>query len=208
MSPTPNSESGPKSKAHNSTGLADPTTLEPYHRKAKDSTSGTAQPGAELLQVVIETPRGSRNKYSYDPEQRVFRLKSLLPAGMVFPWDFGFIPGTLGGDDDPLDALVLMDEPTFPGCVLLVRLLGAMEAEQTQIGRTLRNDRLITVAETSELFAKLQSLDDLPRKVLTEIDEFFTNYHRLLGKPSRTLGWKPPAAAQRLIDKARRNHSD
>jgi inorganic pyrophosphatase len=184
------------------------TTLEPYHRKPKDSTSGTAKPGEELLQVVIETPRGSRNKYSYDPEQRVFRLKSLLPAGMVFPWDFGFIPGTVGGDDDPLNALVLMDEPAFPGCVLLVRLLGAMEAEQTQVGRTLRNDRLITLAETSELFANLQSLDDLPPKVLTEIDEFFTNYHRLLGKPSRTLGWKPPAAAKRLIDKARRNHSD
>ena len=184
-----------------------PARLEPYHRKAKDSTSGTAKPGEELLQVVIETPRGSRNKYSSDPEQHVFRLKSLLPAGMVFPWDFGFIPGTLGGDDDPLDALVLMDEPAFPGCVLLVRLLGAMEAEQTQVGRTLRNDRLVTVAETSELFAKLQTLDDLPRKILIEIDEFFTNYHRLLGKPSRTLGWKAPGAAQRLITEARRHHS-
>jgi inorganic pyrophosphatase len=188
--------SKPKSTTH-------PSSLKPYHRKPKDSTSGTAKPGEELLQVVIETPRGSRNKYSFDPEQSVFRLKSLLPAGMVFPWDFGFIPGTLGGDDDPLDALVLMDEPAFPGCVLLVRLLGAMEAEQTQVGRTLRNDRLITVAETSELFANLQSLDDLPRKVLTEIDEFFTNYHRLLGKPSRTLGWKDPTAAKHLIDEAR-----
>lgn len=189
--------SSPKPTTH-------PASLEPFHRKPKDSTSGTAKPGEELLQVVIETPRCSRNKYSFDPEQRVFRLKSLLPAGMVFPWDFGFVPGTLGGDDDALDALVLMDEPAFPGCVVLVRLLGAMEAEQTQGGRTFRNDRLITVAETSELFAKLQTLDDLPHKVLIEIDEFFTNYHRLLGKPSRTLGWKAPAAAQRLINEARR----
>ena len=82
-----------------------------------------------------------------------------------------------------------------------------MEAEENQVGKTLRNDRLITVAETSELFAKLHSLDDLPHKVLIEIDEFFTNYHRLLGKPSRTLGWKPPAAAQRLITAARRRTS-
>jgi len=178
-------------------------SLEPYHRKPMDSVASTAKPGEELLQVVIETPRGSRNKYSYDSVQHVFRLKSLLPAGMVFPWDFGFVPGTLGGDDDPLDALVLIDEPAFPGCVILVRLLGAMEAEQTQVGHTLRNDRLITVAENSELFASLQSLDDLPRKVLTEIDEFFTNYHRLLGRPSRTLGWTGPEAAQLLIAEAR-----
>ena len=101
-------------------GLADPTTLEPYHAKSKDSTSGTGKPGEDLLQVVIETPRGSRNKYSFDPEQRVFRLKSALPSGMVFPFDFGFVPSTLGGDGDPLDVLVLMDEPAFPGCVLLV----------------------------------------------------------------------------------------
>lgn len=184
-----------------------PTNLSPYHRKPKDSTSGTAKPGEELLQVVIETPRGSRNKYSFDAEPRVFRLKSLLPAGMVFPWDFGFVPGTLGGDDDPLDALVLMEEQAFPGCVVLVRLLGAMETEQKQAGRTVRNDRLITVAETSELFVNLQTLEDLPHKVLTQIDEFFTNYHRLLGKPSRTLGWKAPGAAQRLIDEARRRRS-
>jgi inorganic pyrophosphatase len=176
--------SSPKST---STGLADSTTLEPYHRKSKDTTSGTARPGEELLQVVIETPRGSRNKYSFDSEQRVFRLKSSLPAGMAFPYDFGFVPGTIGGDGDPLDILVLIDEPTFPGCVLLVRLLGAMEVEQTERGKTKRNDRLIAAAEISQLFANLQSIDDLPRQLRTEIDEFFTNYHRLQGKESRTL---------------------
>ena len=193
----------PKSAA----GLADPTTLQPYHRKPKDNTSGTARPGEELLQVVIETPRGSRNKYSFDTEQRVFRLKSSLPAGMAFPFDFGFVPGTIGGDGDPLDVLVLMEEPAFPGCVLLVRLLGAMEVEQTEQRKTKRNDRLIAVAEVSQLFANLETLDDLPRQVRTEIDEFFTTYHRLQGKQSRTLGWRKPAAAQRLIDEARKRRS-
>ncbi|HZQ42540.1 MAG TPA: inorganic diphosphatase [Acidobacteriaceae bacterium] len=187
--------------------LADPTTLEPYHRKPKDSTSGTAKPNEELLQVVIETPRGSRNKYSFDPEQRVFRLKSALPAGMVFPFDFGFVPGTIGGDGDPLDVLVLMEDPAFPGCVLLVRLLGAIEVEQTEKGKTKRNDRLIAVAEVSQLFANLKTVDDLPRQLRTEIDEFFTTYHRLQGKQSRTLSWKKPAGAQRLIDEARKKHS-
>lgn len=196
--------SSPKST---SAGLADPTTLEPYHRKPKDNTSGTAKPGEELLQVVIETPRGSRNKYSFDPEQRVFRLKSSVPAGMAFPFDFGFVPGTIGGDGDPLDVLVLMEEPAFPGCVLLVRLLGAMEVEQTERGKTKRNDRLIAVAEISQLFANLETIDDLPRQLRTEIDEFFTNYHRLQGKESHTLSWKKPAAAQRLIDEAREKHS-
>jgi inorganic pyrophosphatase len=122
---------------------------------------------------------------------------------MAFPWDFGFVPNTIGGDGDPLDALVLMDEPAFPGCALLVRLLGAMEVEQTERGKTKRNDRLIAVAEVSQLFANLKTLDDLPRKVLTEIDEFFTTYHRLQGKQSRTLRWKKAAAAQRLIEQAR-----
>lgn len=196
------------SQKSRSANLADPTTLEPYHRKPKDNTSGTAKPGEELLQVVIETPRGSRNKYSFDPEQRVFRLKSALPAGMAFPFDFGFVPGTVGGDGDPLDILVLMEEPAFPGCVLLVRLLGAMEVEQTEKGKTKRNDRLIAVAEVSQLFANLETINDLPRQLRTEIDEFFTNYHRLQGKESHTLSWKKPAAAQGLIDEAREKRSN
>ncbi len=195
------------SQKSTSAGLADPTTLEPYHRKPKSSTSGTAKPNQELLQVVIETPRGSRNKYSFDPEQRVFRLKSALPAGMVFPYDFGFVPSTTGGDGDPLDVLVLMEEPAFPGCVLLVRLLGALEVEQTERGKTTRNDRLIAVAEISQLFANLETVDDLPRQLRKEIDQFFGNYHRLQGKESHSLRWTKPAAAQRLIDDARKKRS-
>jgi inorganic pyrophosphatase len=196
------------STANQNPGLADPITLEPYHRKPKSSTSGTGKPGEELLQVVIETPRGSRNKYSFDPEQRVFRLKSALPNGMVFPFDFGFVPSTIGGDGDPLDVLVLMDEPAFPGCVLLVRLLGVMEAEQTEHGKTNRNDRLISVAETSQLFANFKTVDDLSKQLRTEIEDFFNNYHRLQGKQSRTLSWSKPATAERLIQEAQeKKHS-
>lgn len=185
-------------------GLADPTTLEPFAKKPKSSTSGTAQPGEELLQVVIETPRGSHNKYSFDPDQRIFRLKSELPAGMVFPYDFGFVPQTEGGDGDPLDVLVLMDEPAFPGCALLVRLLGVIESEQTEKDKTERNDRLIAVAETSHLFSHLQALDDIPKQALTEIQEFFSNYHRLQGKQSRTLALKNAAEARKLIESSRK----
>src|ERR1700744_6123130 len=149
--------------------LADPTTLEPFAKKPENSTSGTAKPGAELLQAVIETPRGSRNKYSFDPGQRTFRLKTLLPAGMVFPYDFGFVPRTIGGDGDPLDVLVLMDEPAFPGCALLTRLIGVIEGEQIVKGTTNRNDRLIAVAETAHMYGHLKKLKDVPEQTLTEI---------------------------------------
>jgi inorganic pyrophosphatase len=186
--------------------LADPATFEPFARKPKSSTSGTAKPGEELLQVVIETPRGSRNKYSFDPEQRTFRLKTLLPVGMVFPYDFGFIPKTTGGDGDPFDILVLMDEPAFPGCTVLVRLLGVLQAEQIVQRKTERNDRLLAVAEPSLLFANLKEFDDLPRPVLKEIEEFFNNYHRLRGKQSRTLDWQHSSAAMKLIEQARRRY--
>src|SRR5215213_9695961 len=105
-----------------------------------------ADEGGEL-HVIIETPKGSRNKFNYDEGLGVFRLGGVLPAGAVFPFDFGFVPSTLGGDGDPLDVLLLMDEPAFPGCLVEARLLGVVEAEQTERGgeRT-RNDRLVAVA--------------------------------------------------------------
>src|SRR6478752_3252537 len=82
------------------------------------------------VRVVIETPKGSRNKYAFDSEDRTFSLKKVLPAGMGFPYDFGFVPSTLAEDGDPVDVLVLMDEPAFAGCVLECRLIGVIEGEQ------------------------------------------------------------------------------
>lgn len=187
--------------------LANPSRLQPFAQKPKSSTSGTAEPGQQLLQVVIETPRGSRNKYSFDTEQRIFHLKSALPAGMVFPYDFGFVPRTIGGDGDPLDALVLMEQPAFPGCALLVRILGALESEQTERGKTERNDRLVCVAETSQLYANLHAIDDLPSQALNEVEEFFANYHRLQGKQSRTVARSGVERAHELIAEARKRYS-
>ena len=188
--------------------VANPTHLEPFKTKPQDSKSGTAEPGEELLQVVIETPRGSRNKYSFDEDDRVFRLKAALPAGMVFPYDFGYIPRSLGGDGDPLDVLVLMDEPAFPGCVLLARLLGVMISEQTEGDETQRNDRLIAVAETAHLYSNLRSLEDIPKHSLTEIEDFFANYHRLQGRESKRLAWEGVDPARKLIDEALQRAED
>ena len=100
-----------------------------------------------LLNAIIETPKGARNKFSYDERLGLFRLKKVLPAGAVFPFHFGFIPGTWGEDEGPLDVLVLMEEPAFPGCLVPSRLLGVLEAEQTKHGKCLRNDRFIAVAD-------------------------------------------------------------
>jgi len=104
----------------------------------KNKTSGLANPldlssldakDDELIQVVIETPKGSRNKYAFDPEQKTFQLTKVLPAGMAFPYDFGFVPSTKAEDGDPTDVLVLMDEPAFPGCLLTCRVIGIIEGE-------------------------------------------------------------------------------
>ncbi len=184
-------------------GLANPTKLDPF--KTKNGSSGTAKNGEELLQVIIETPRGSRNKYSFDEEEHIFRLKAALPAGMVFPYDFGFVPRTVGGDGDPVDVLVLMDEPAFPGCAMLARLLGVMESEQDDGGgKTNRNDRLIAVAETAHMYSNLRTVDDIPEQSRKEIEEFFSNYHKLQGKQSKSLGWMGPEVARKLIEQGLR----
>src|SRR3954467_1673205 len=122
---------------------------------------GPFDPRSGNLNVVVDTPKGSRNKYKHDPELGLFRLGGVLPAGAVFPFDFGFAPGTKGGDGDPLDVLVLMDEPAFVGCLAPSRLLGIIEAEQTEDGKTTRNDRLIAVAANARDHKDLQSLDQL-----------------------------------------------
>jgi inorganic pyrophosphatase len=153
------------------------------------------------LNVVIETPKGCRNKYAFDFDIKNYRLKSVLPEGAVFPFDFGSIPGTKGDDGDPLDVLMLMDEPAFTGCLVEGRLLGVIEAEQTENGKTERNDRLIAVAAKSHTHASLRSLLKLEPRLIDEIEHFFVSYNKERGKKFRPIGRKGPAAATRLIDK-------
>lgn len=138
------------------------------------------------LYVVVETPQGSRNKYKFDESIGTFRLSSVLTAGTVFPYDFGFIPGTKGGDGDPLDVLVLLDESVFPGCVVRTRLVGAIEADQTENdGRTVRNDRLIAVSVNSHTYSGIKKLSDISSAILEQIEEFFIFYNRMKGRQFR-----------------------
>ena len=156
------------------------------------------------LNVVIETPKGCRNKYGFDFELQSYRLKGVLPAGAAFPFDFGSIPGTRGDDGDPLDVLLLMDDPVFTGCLVEARLLGVIEAEQTEKGKTERNDRLIAVAAHSHTHASLKSLSKLEPKLVDEIEHFFVSYNAARGKKFKPISRKGPLAAKRLIEAARK----
>jgi inorganic pyrophosphatase len=157
--------------------------------------------GEEELNVIIETPKGSRNKYNYDEGLRLFKLGGVLAAGASFPFDFGFVPSTLGGDGDPLDVLVLMDEPAFTGCLVRVRPVGVVEAEQTERdGETTRNDRLIGVAARSRLHRRIRALESLGTDLLDEIEHFFVSYNEIKGKEFRPLGRFGPERALQLVE--------
>jgi inorganic pyrophosphatase len=178
--------------------LADPSRLQALDTKEKDQNDNS------LIQVVIETPKGSRNKYDFDSEEKVFRLKKVLPAGMTFPYDFGFVPRTLADDGDPVDVLVLMDEPAFPGCVLKCRLVGIMEGEQGDGKDKERNDRVVAVERDNHSFADIDHIDDLGKEFLHELEEFFVNYHKLSGKEYRVIDVKGPKQAKKRIEEGMR----
>jgi inorganic pyrophosphatase len=171
--------------------LANPTELKPIEKD-------------DLIQVIIETPAQSRNKYAFDPEQSIFALKKVLPAGMVFPYDFGFLPQTLAPDGDPIDVLLLMDEPAFPGVAIKARLIGVIEGEQVDGKDRIRNDRLVAVAEANHMYASIRKLSDLPSKWLKELQVFFVNYHNLEGKQYKLLGCRGTKQGMRLVKQAKK----
>ena len=154
----------------------------------------------EFVNVIIETPRGCQNKYDFDPDLGVFILNKTLPMGTVFPFDFGFIPQTLGEDGDPLDVLVIIDEPVYPGCMIHTRLLGVLEAKQdNEKGKKIRNDRLVAVSDCSVLYENIKNIDDLNKSMVKEIENFFIDYNKHEGKKFEPLGWKNSKTAMKLI---------
>jgi inorganic pyrophosphatase len=154
--------------------------------------------------AIIETPRGCRSKYDYDPESGLFELAGILPAGMAFPLAFGFVPSTRGGDDDPLDMLVLADEDLPVGCLLTARLLGVIEAEQTEGERTVRNDRLIGKVSQSRSFSDVDGLEQLGPAFVDELTAFFRTYNDLKGYRFEIRSIGDATRACDLIDAASR----
>ena len=169
-------------------GLGDPSRL-----PARDRDD------AKTLHVVIETPKGSRNKYVFDERWRVFVLKKVLPEGMVFPYQFGFVPSTLAEDGDPLDVLVLMDEPAFPGCLVCCRPVGIIEGEQGTSKKAVRNDRIVAIEANTHNYAHIAHVDDLGKPFVAELCDFFVNYHKLSKEHFRVLDVKGPRAARERV---------
>jgi inorganic pyrophosphatase len=150
--------------------------------------------------VVLETPKGSRNKYKYDPQCAAIRLGARLAEGLAFPFDFGFFPSTVGDDGDPLDVLLFLDDPLPPGCIATARLIGALEVEQKQNGQPWkRNDRLFAVATHAHLHGTVKRLADLRPHLLPEIETFFTHYAGMNGKRLRIIGRCGPRRARKLL---------
>jgi inorganic pyrophosphatase len=152
------------------------------------------------LVVVIETPKGSQNKFAFDPGLGTFVLKGVLPVGAAFPFDFGFVPSTLGEDGDPLDILLLMDSPAFPGCIVPSRLIGVVQAEQTEDGDTERNDRLLAVAAKSLTHRSVRKITDLNEDLIGQIEHFFTSFNAAKGKTFKPTGRFGVRRAKRIIE--------
>src|SRR5580693_6919849 len=153
------------------TNMADLTDL-PNHLDLK----------TRICAAVIETPKGCRNKFDYDPDSRLFKLGGLLPEGMMFPFDFGFIPATLGEDGDPVDIMVLMDAPAHVGCLMEVRIIGIITAEQSEGSKTETNDRLLGVAVHSYNHEDLKTVKDVSQTLLDQLEAFFISYNKQRGK--------------------------
>jgi inorganic pyrophosphatase len=149
--------------------------------------------------AVVETPKGHRGKFDYDPKLRTFRLKTMLPDGMSFPMDFGFVPSTLAEDGDPTDVMILNDEPCPTGTLLDVRLIGVIEGEDEEDGKTERNDRLLAVSSVSHLYADVKQPADLGDHFIDNLVQFWVNKDRLEGKAFRCLGVKGPKVAAELV---------
>ncbi|HKC66958.1 MAG TPA: inorganic diphosphatase, partial [Bacteroidia bacterium] len=154
------------------------------------------------VNVIIETPYKSRNKFDYDKETGLFKFHKVIPTGMEFPCEMGFIPHTEGEDGDPLDALVLMDELTYPGCLVECRLLGVLKAIQKEKGKKeVRNDRFIFVPANMKEYNHLKKIEDLNQEKVHAIAFFFENYNKEEGRKFIFKGIGDVKEAHKLIKK-------
>ncbi len=149
--------------------------------------------------MYVEIPRGSRNKYEYDDEAGGLVLDRMLFTSMVYPADYGFVEGTLGQDGDPLDAMVLVSEPTFPGCRIRARPIGVFRMWDEKGP----DQKIMCVPLRDPTWSSLRVYQDIPESLRNEIDHFFAVYKDLEGKPTGVEGWGDLAEAETLIEEAR-----
>lgn len=158
---------------------------------------------AGLIEVFVEIPRGSRNKYEIDKERGVLVLDRVLYSSVHYPTDYGFVIGTLGQDGDALDALVVVDEPTFPGCHIIARPIGVLDM-QDEKGP---DQKILAVPVGDPRFSSIRDLHDIDQHWLREIENFFQTYKALEDKWTDVVGWEDAAAAQQVIVQARQLHA-
>jgi inorganic pyrophosphatase len=154
----------------------------------------------DTLTVIVEIPKGSRNKYEMDHETREIQLDRMLFTSMQYPADYGFIEGTLGGDGDALDALVFVGEPTFPGCRIRVRPIGLFRMTDEKG----EDEKILCVPLRDPLWSHVEDLAGLPSALLNEIEHFFQVYKDLEGHKVATEGFEDRKSAERVIEAARR----
>ena len=155
-----------------------------------------AQPKPGILNVLIEIPAGSKNKYEFDKDLEAFALDRVLYSSVQYPYDYGFVPNTLADDEDPLDGMVLMDQPTFPGCVIPARPIGMLE----MIDGGDRDEKILCVPDKDPRFAEVTSLKNIAPHRLDEIAEFFRSYKNLEKKVTEILGWQDVDQVMPLVE--------
>jgi inorganic pyrophosphatase len=166
----------------------------------KESKKRPADPDANPgVEAFIEIPKGSRNKYEFDKERKIFRLDRMLFSSMHYPSDYGFIPETLGEDGDALDALVLLGEPTFPGCLIRARPIGLFKMRDEKGV----DHKILCVPLHDPQWNYIHNLSDAPPHLLLEIEHFFDVYKELEKKKTAVEGWEDAPQARRIIREAR-----
>lgn len=155
-----------------------------------------AQPEPGIINVLIEIAGGSKNKYEFDKDLNAFALDRVLFASVKYPYDYGFVPNTLADDGDPLDGMVIMDEPTFPGCVIAARPIGML----LMIDGGDRDEKILCVPAEDPRYNEVKSLKDIAPHRLEEIAEFFRTYKNLEKKVTEIQGWKDVDAVNPLVE--------
>jgi inorganic pyrophosphatase len=174
-----------------------PSSLLFAWRTAVDLTRIPAQPKPGLINVLVEIPAGSKNKYEFDKDLNAFALDRVLYASVQYPYDYGFIPNTLADDGDPLDGMVIMDQPTFPGCVIAARPIGMLE----MIDGGDRDEKILCVPDKDPRYVNVKSLNDIAAHRLEEVAEFFRTYKNLEKKVTEILGWQDVDKVLPLVEK-------
>ncbi|MEM3839205.1 MAG: inorganic diphosphatase [Candidatus Micrarchaeaceae archaeon] len=158
----------------------------------------TGPKAPEVVNIIVEIPKGSGNKYEYDKKRNLIRLDRVLFSAVYYPGDYGFIPKTMSDDGDPLDAIVLLEKPTYPGVLLEARVIGVLMMEDT--GEM--DEKILCVIDKDPRYKEQKDISDVREHTLKEIANFFETYKKLEGKETKILGWKDAKAARKIIEES------